>query len=168
MNHLAQPQFGDSSRLDAVNPTRVASSTECGDRHFLDTVELARGRSSTKFRQHFIFHFGGPRREYSARSAATGVTPMKRTRTRIATLAVLALIAAALHPRRTAADPQIAFGAACVSYVPQAWGEYKGGTYQTGLAFEDSKGTLRFVTNVTCEAVPQPALEIRRTASTPN
>jgi hypothetical protein len=55
-----------------------------------------------------------------------------------------------------------------VSYVPAAWGEFKGGNQQSGLAFQDRNGTLRFVTNLPCDATPQPALEIRRTAPNTN
>jgi hypothetical protein len=53
----------------------------------------------------------------------------------------------------------------CVSIVPKAWGQYRGGSAQSGLSFEDSNGTLRFVTNLPCGAVPIVALEIRRTGN---
>ena len=56
-------------------------------------------------------------------------------------------------------------GSACVSYVPHEWGAYKGGSAQSGLAFEDNAGTLRFVTNLPCGATPIVALEIRRPAA---
>ena len=52
----------------------------------------------------------------------------------------------------------------CVSAVPKAWGTFKGGSAQSGLAFEDSAGTLRFLTNIPCNGAPAVALEIRRTA----
>ena len=87
-------------------------------------------------------------------------------------MAVLGLILLAsmwMDVRRTKADPQSnTFGAPCVSYVPQAWGEYKGGSYQTRLAFQDGKGTMRFVTNMPCDGTPLPVLEIRRSAATNN
>lgn len=51
----------------------------------------------------------------------------------------------------------------CISEVPSSWGEFKGGSEQSGFAFQDSAGTLRFVTSVPCGATPQIALEIRRT-----
>jgi hypothetical protein len=59
-----------------------------------------------------------------------------------------------------AAAPQI--DSACVSYVPREWGQYKGGSAQSGLAFEDTGGTLRFITNLPCGATPIVALEVRR------
>ncbi len=71
------------------------------------------------------------------------------------------------HNKKVEAEPQVGFGqSSCVSYVPRAWGTYRGGSQQSGLAFEDAAGTLRFITNVPCESTPQVALEIRRT--TPN
>jgi hypothetical protein len=36
----------------------------------------------------------------------------------------------------------------CVATVPKTWGGYRGGSAQSGLAFEDSNGTLRFITNL--------------------
>jgi hypothetical protein len=92
------------------------------------------------------------------------------TAKRIAILCATTLLAAAfLATRKTSADPQgLSYGSTCVSYVPQAWGEFKGGSSQSGLAFQDSKGTIRFVTNATCDGTPTPALEIRRTAANAN
>ena len=53
----------------------------------------------------------------------------------------------------------------CVSSVPKEWGQFKGGSEQTGVAFEDSQGTLRFVTTFPCNGVtPQVAMEVRRTS----
>jgi hypothetical protein len=40
----------------------------------------------------------------------------------------------------------------------------KGSSEHYGVVFQDSSGTLRFITNVPCEATPQIALEIRRGA----
>jgi hypothetical protein len=57
-------------------------------------------------------------------------------------------------------------GSQCVASVPRAWGEYKGGSAQSGLSFQDSAGTLRFVTNLPCGSTPTVALEIRRTGNT--
>ena len=51
----------------------------------------------------------------------------------------------------------------CVSNVPRTWGQFKGGSAQSGLAFEAPDGTLRFLTNIPCGATPVVALEIRRT-----
>lgn len=53
--------------------------------------------------------------------------------------------------------------ASCRSFIPQEWGDFKGSSSGYGLTFEDSSGTLRFVTNVGCEGVPPIALLIQRT-----
>jgi hypothetical protein len=82
-----------------------------------------------------------------------------------ASLFVLLLIvfSVLLYARRAKAAPQDGFPrAACVTYVPQAWGDYKGGSQQSGLAFQDRAGTLRFLTSLPCGGVPIVALEIRR------
>ncbi len=60
---------------------------------------------------------------------------------------------------------QLNSDAQCVSVVPRSWGEYRGGSNQAGLAFEASDGTLRFVTNLPCGAIPVIALEVRRTSN---
>jgi hypothetical protein len=60
-------------------------------------------------------------------------------------------------------EPQV-WTPGCVAAVPKSWGAYKGGSAQSGLAFEDSAGTLRFLTNIPCDGTPAVALEIRRTA----
>jgi len=70
--------------------------------------------------------------------------------------------------RKAAAKPQIVYGQpACTTYVPPSWGEYKGSSEHYGIVFQDSSGTLRFVTNVPCQTVPQIALQVVRT-SPPN
>jgi len=80
----------------------------------------------------------------------------------------LLLLSAALDVRTTKANPQTVYGYTCISYVPTEWGEFKGGNQQSGLAFQDRSGTLRFVTNLPCDSTPQPALEIRRTPAKAN
>ncbi len=60
------------------------------------------------------------------------------------------------------AEPQ---NAQCVATVPKAWGQYRGGSAQSGLSFEDANGTLRFITNLPCGSVPTVALEIRRSGN---
>lgn len=66
--------------------------------------------------------------------------------------------------RKTKAAAQLGVGEPmCVSQIPSSWGEFKGGSEQSGFAFQDNAGTLRFVTSVPCGAIPQVALEIRRT-----
>jgi hypothetical protein len=76
-----------------------------------------------------------------------------------------AVYAADARPSHTHAPDatQLSADAQCVSTVPRSWGEYRGGSNQAGLAFEASDGTLRFVTNLPCGAVPVIALEVRRT-----
>jgi len=62
-----------------------------------------------------------------------------------------------------AACGRLGFGQpACVTYLPREWGESKGGSQQSGLAFRDNAGRLRFFTNIPCGNPPQVALEIRR------
>jgi hypothetical protein len=94
---------------------------------------------------------------------------MSRKITPLLILSLFLLTAANwLYARKAKAAPQASFGqAACRSYVPQEWGEYKGNSEHYGIVFQDSSGTLRFVTNVPCEATPQIALEVRR-GSPPN
>jgi hypothetical protein len=46
-----------------------------------------------------------------------------------------------------------------VTYIPREWGEYKGGSQQSGLAFQDSAGTLRFFTNIRVEALAARVLK---------
>jgi hypothetical protein len=66
--------------------------------------------------------------------------------------------------RKTNAAPQLGIGEpVCVSQIPSSWGEFKGGSEQSGFAFQDNAGTLRFITSVPCGAIPQIALEIHRT-----
>lgn len=95
---------------------------------------------------------------------------MKSKITHLLTLSLLTLTAfgwICTH-RTKAAPPQTGLGQpACRSYVPQEWGEYKGSSEHFGVVFQDNSGTLRFLTNVPCEATPQIALEIRR-GSPPN
>ena len=62
----------------------------------------------------------------------------------------------------TKASPQETFGA-CVAQIPQDWGEFVGGSEQSGVAFKDRQGTLRFITNFPCNGtIPAVALEVRR------
>ena len=55
--------------------------------------------------------------------------------------------------------------AQCTSKIPRAWGDFKGGSAQSGLAFQAPDGTLRFVTNVPCGTEPTVALKIIRTGN---
>lgn len=94
---------------------------------------------------------------------------MRKITARLLILAVLFLSAANwFYARRAKAAAQLDFGqAACTSFVPPEWGEYKGSSEHYGIVFQDNNGTLRFVTNVPCPGTPQIALEIRR-GSPPN
>ena len=90
---------------------------------------------------------------------------MRTVTLRFAVIAVsLAGFAGWGFARKTnATAPQIGFGQPmCSSQIPSSWGEYKGGSQQSGFAFEDSSGTLRFITNVPCDGMPQVTLELRR------
>jgi hypothetical protein len=89
---------------------------------------------------------------------------MSKKSVRLLILGMLLLTAANwFYARRAKAAPQLTFGqAACKSYVPQEWGDFKGSSEHYGLVFQGNDGTLRFITNVPCEATPQIALEIRR------
>ena len=82
----------------------------------------------------------------------------------VVALAIIALVSLKIHaatPKKL--DPQV-WTPGCVATVPKSWGAYKGGSAQSGLAFEDTAGTLRFLTNIPCDGTPAVALEIRRTA----
>ena len=93
---------------------------------------------------------------------------MRRTAWRVVPLVVvicgLILAKGLVFPDRTTkAAPQEPFGT-CVSTVPQDWGQFKGGSQQAGVIFEDKQGTLRFVTSFPCNGVTPPvALVVRRT-----
>ena len=103
----------------------------------------------------------------------------------VAGLTVLVLVLAPALMRKNGAGREDALGAAtptaasgvlatvsagpqdaqCVATVPKTWGQYRGGSAQSGLSFEDANGTLRFVTNLPCGSVPTVALEIRRSGN---
>jgi hypothetical protein len=61
--------------------------------------------------------------------------------------------------------PYADFDAQCTSKIPRAWGDFKGGSAQSGLALKAPDGTLRFVTNVPCGTEPNVALKIIRTGN---
>lgn len=82
-------------------------------------------------------------------------------------LALAALVAVGLRywPTKTAAAAQTNLETlgTCVSQVPETWGQFEGGSEQTGIAFEDPHGTIRFVTNFPCNhTVPPVALIVKR------
>jgi hypothetical protein len=55
----------------------------------------------------------------------------------------------------------------CVASVPRSWGTFRGASAQSGLAFEDASGTIRFLTNVPCSGTPIPSLTVVRTVEKP-
>jgi hypothetical protein len=91
-------------------------------------------------------------------------TEMRKRNARLLILAIVLLTAGNwFHARKAKAASQLVFGQpACRSFVPPEWGDYKGSSEHYGVVFQANDGTLRFVTNVPCEATPQIALEIRR------
>ncbi len=55
----------------------------------------------------------------------------------------------------------------CIVTVPSSWGEFKGTSSEFGMVFQDSAGTLRFVSNAACQisnapSVPVISMEVRR------
>jgi hypothetical protein len=77
------------------------------------------------------------------------------------------LYAATPTPPKPAQPPQPqVWTPGCVATVPKSWGTFRGASTQSGLAFEDSSGTIRFLTNIPCDGIPSVSLEIHRTAVT--
>jgi len=81
----------------------------------------------------------------------------------LAIITLFALIAFKLYTTKAAPKPTQFWTPGCVASIPKAWGQFKGGDAQSGLAFGDNTGTLRFLTNIPCGGTPQVALEVRRT-----
>ena len=87
----------------------------------------------------------------------------------IATLTVatallsLRLYAATPKPPQPA-QPQL-WTPGCVANIPRSWGTFRGASTQSGLAFEDASGTIRFFTNIPCSGTPTVSLEIHRSAN---
>ena len=79
-----------------------------------------------------------------------------------AIVVLLALIAFKLYTTKAAPASTQLWTPGCVATIPRSWGQYRGGSAQSGLAFEDNAGTLRFLTNVPCGGTPLVALEVRR------
>lgn len=55
----------------------------------------------------------------------------------------------------------------CVAGIPKAWGTFRGASTQSGLAFEDANGTIRFLTNIPCSGTPVASLTVLRTVEKP-
>jgi hypothetical protein len=89
-------------------------------------------------------------------------------KTALAALLVLSLCAFKLYAATPKKSSPQSWTPGCVASVPRSWGQFRGGSAQTGLAFEDPQGTLRFLTNIPCDGTPVVALEIRRSASAAN
>src|ERR1700722_8380833 len=68
-------------------------------------------------------------------------------------------------PKPQPPKPQV-WTPGCVATVPKSWGTFRGASTQSGLAFEDAAGTIRFLTNIPCDGIPSVSLEIPRTAVT--
>jgi hypothetical protein len=77
-------------------------------------------------------------------------------------IAIVALLSLKVHAASSKPQPQI-FAPGCIASVPKAWGTFRGASTQSGLAFEDANGTIRFLTNIPCQGVPNVSLEIHRT-----
>jgi hypothetical protein len=88
---------------------------------------------------------------------------LRAGKTTSSTAANVMSVSPAPHASVNAPPPQ--FASPCVATIPRSWGQYRGGSSQSGLAFEASDGTLRFITNLPCGATPVVALEVRRTAA---
>jgi hypothetical protein len=70
-------------------------------------------------------------------------------------IVLLALIAFRLYTTKAAPSPTQFWTPGCVATIPKAWGQFKGGDAQSGLAFEDNAGTLRFLTNIPAAELPR-------------
>jgi hypothetical protein len=94
----------------------------------------------------------------------------KQTKKIAVLVAVVVLVGLKVYAAATPKPPKPQIWTpGCVAAVPRSWGTFRGASTQSGLAFEDNAGTLRFLTNVPCDGTPVVALEIRRTpGNTPN
>jgi hypothetical protein len=80
--------------------------------------------------------------------------------------AVLALVSWRIWAAKAKESKPQLWTPGCIASAPRSWGVYKGGSAQSGLAFEDSAGTLRFLTNLPCDgSTAAVALQIRRTGN---
>jgi hypothetical protein len=87
---------------------------------------------------------------------------MKTVILRMILVGLVCGVAGWFFARKMHAEPQLGFGQPlCIGQVPAVWGDFKGGTAQS-FVFQDSAGTLRFVTSVPCGGIPQVALEVHR------
>ena len=80
-------------------------------------------------------------------------------------VALLSFKVYAAAPKPQPPQPQV-WTPGCVATVPKSWGTFRGASTQSGLAFEDASGNIRFLTNIPCDGIPSVSLEIHRTAVT--
>ena len=80
----------------------------------------------------------------------------------VALTVIVTLLSLKVRAASPKSEPQM-FAPGCVASVPKAWGTFRGASTQSGLAFEDANGTIRFLTNIPCQGVPSVALQIHRT-----
>jgi len=82
----------------------------------------------------------------------------------LGSLLLVSLLSLTIYAASAKKSPPQVWSPGCVASVPKSWGQFRGGASQTGLAFEDSAGTLRFLTDIPCGGTPIVKLEIRRIA----
>ena len=89
---------------------------------------------------------------------------MKQQLKTIAILVITAIVAlVSLKVRAASPKPQPQLWTpGCAANVPRSWGTFRGASTQSGLAFEDASGTIRFLTNIPCSGTPAVSLEIHR------
>jgi hypothetical protein len=111
-----------------------------------------------------------PRNRFQRKKTQEGIEMKSQPKT--IAIAVLTIATALLSFKLYAATPKPApppqpqiFAPGCIASVPKAWGTFRGASTQSGLAFEDASGTIRFLTNIPCSGVPTVSLEIHRTAN---
>jgi len=85
----------------------------------------------------------------------------------VGALLLVALLSLKIYSAAAKKSPSQVWSPGCVAAVPKSWGQFRGGSSQTGLAFEDGAGTLRFLTDIPCNGTPVVRLEIRRVADNP-
>ena len=78
--------------------------------------------------------------------------------------AIVALVSLKVRAASPKPEPQL-WTPGCVANIPRSWGTFRGASTQSGLAFEDASGTIRFLTNIPCSGTPTVSLEIHRTAN---
>ncbi len=86
---------------------------------------------------------------------------------RIAAVVTLVLVSA-IGGYQLKVHAQQQFPKPCTVVIPSEWGKYKGVSAGSGLVFEDKNGTLRIVSQISCNidgsvtSPPQVMVEIHR------